>query len=485
MRIVHAASEMFPFIKTGGLADVVGALTGSLAEMGNEVTVFLPGYRAVLESETLSDAGDFQPLAIEMGDQIFQGEVRTKELSKNLTLHLICRDEFFDRSQTYGTPTRDYEDNAERFLFFSKAVVDVLGKSRSKFDVVHSHDWQAALIPLLLRMEELRRRRLLAEKTFLTIHNLAFQGIFPMRVFDLTGFPDEFRGIDGLEFYGNINFLKGGILFSDRVGTVSPTYGREILTPEFGCGLEGVLHSRKEKLFCQLNGIDSEIWNPEIDRLLPANYSVEDLSGKWICRKELLKQVKLKPKEKGPVFGMICRFTEQKGLELFRGAIDRLLERDCRLVILGSGSPVYEEWLRGLQEKFPEKMSVHSGMNEKLSHLIEAGSDFFLMPSIFEPCGLNQMYSMRYGTLPLVSRVGGLADTVIDLDEKPDEGTGISFPPTVAGLKDGLDRAFEVYSDKKRMKAAIERAMKQDFSWKKAAKGYQRLYERPLSFPSK
>src|SRR5690625_1665914 len=480
MRIVHAASEMFPFIKTGGLADVVGALTGSLAEMGHEVTVFLPGYRTVLESEELSDARHLQSLEIEMGDQVFRGEVRTKELSKNLTLHLICREEFFDRSYPYGTPVRDYDDNAERFLFFSKSVVEVLGESRLKYDVLHSHDWQTALIPLLLRLEEQRRRQLLAARTFLTIHNLAFQGIFPMRVFDLTGFPDELRGIEGLEFYGNINFLKGGILFADRVGTVSPTYCREILTPEFGCGLEGVLRAQQDKFFRRSNGIDSEIWSRETDRFLPANYTAEDLAGKSVCQKELLRQVKLKAKGKGQIFGMICRFTEQKGLELFRGAINRLLERDCRLVVLGSGSPVYEERLKGLVKENPGKISLHSGMNEELSHLIEAGSDFFIMPSIFEPCGLNQMYSMRYGTLPLVSRVGGLADTVVDLDERPDEGTGISFPPTVAGLKDGFDRAFEVYSDKKRMKAAIRRAMEQDFSWKKAAKDYQELYESAL-----
>lgn len=448
--------------------------------MGHEVAVFLPGYRAVLESPELANAKRVHALGIEMDDRVFHGEVLAKELSKNLTLYLVCRDEFFDRRFPYGTPARDYEDNAERFLFFSKAVVEVLSHIRFKADIVHCHDWQAALIPALLRFEEQRRGTLLAGKTILTIHNLAFQGIFPMRIFPQTGLPDELRGVDGLEFYGQVSFLKGGILFSDWISTVSPTYCREILTPEFGCGLEGVLATRKDDLFCQINGIDYDQWNPESDSLLPANYSAKNLSGKKKCQEVLLKQLKLKEKEAGPVFGMICRFAEQKGLELLRGCIGYLLSQDCRLVILGGGSPAYERWLRELAQAHPDKVSISTGMDEKLSHLIEAGSDFFLMPSIFEPCGLNQMYSMRYGTVPLVSRVGGLADTVVDVDENPSKGTGISFPPTRAGLQDGLERAFALYADQKRMKRVITRAMAQDFSWQRAAAGYQRLYESSL-----
>lgn len=484
MRIVHAASELFPFIKTGGLADAVGALTRELAAMGHEVAVFLPGYRAVLEAPELRDARRIHALGIEMDDRFYHGEVLAKELAPRLTLYLICRDEYFDRRFPYGIAARDYEDNAERFLFFSKAVVEVLSHIRFKADIVHCHDWQTALIPALLRFEEQRRGTLLAGKTVLTIHNLAFQGIFPMRVFSKTGLPDELRGVDGLEFYGQVNFLKGGILFSDWITTVSPTYCREILTPEFGCGLEGVLATRKSDLFCQINGIDYDVWNPEEDPHLPANYSAEDLAGKKVCRRHLLKQLSLAPKAKGkaggPIFGMICRFAEQKGLELLRACMDDLLQNDSRLIILGNGSPSYEQWLNEVAEANPGRVSVSSGMDERLSHLIEAGSDFFLMPSIFEPCGLNQMYSMRYGTVPLVSRVGGLADTVVDIDDDPDSGTGITFPPTADGLREGIRRAFALYADTRRMKSVIVRGMKQDFSWRKAARGYARLYEDAL-----
>jgi starch synthase len=480
MKIVHAASELFPFVKTGGLADAVGALTHSLAGMGHETAVFLPGYRAVLSHPALADARRIHSLGIEMDDRILHGEVLAKKLENNRTLYLICRDEFFDRQHPYGTPARDYEDNADRFIFFSKAVVEVLSHIRFKADIVHCHDWQTALIPALLRLEEQRRGSLLAGKTILTIHNLAYQGIYPMRNFPLTGLPDELRGMDGLEFYGQINFLKGGILFSDWISTVSPTYCREILTSEYGCGLEGVLATRQDDLFCQINGIDYEVWNPETDPCLPANFSARKFSGKKVCQAELLKQRGLAEKGEGPVFGMICRLAEQKGLELLRAGIGNFLHRDCRLIVLGNGNPSYERWLLELARAHPEKISVNTGMDEKLSHLIEAGCDFFLMPSIFEPCGLNQMYSMRYGTLPLASRVGGLADTVIDVDQHPDTGTGISFPPTPSGFQDGLDRAYALYADQKRMRAAITRAMKQDFSWKKAAAGYQRLYESSL-----
>jgi starch synthase len=480
MKIVHAASELFPFIKTGGLADAVGALTRSLAASGHEIAVFLPGYRAVLDHPEIAGAERIHTLGIEMEDQFYSGEVLSKKLGEHLTLYLICRDEFFDRRSPYGTSGRDYEDNGERFIFFSKAVVEVLGQVRFKADIVHCHDWQTALVPLFLRLEEGRRGTLLAGKTILTIHNLAFQGIFPMRLFPLTNLPDELRGVDGLEYYGQVNFLKAGILFSDWISTVSPTYAREILTPRFGCGLEGVLTRRKDDLFCQINGIDYEVWDPEKDAYLPARYSAAKLEGKYKNQEALLAEMKLKPKGDGPVFGMICRFTQQKGMDLLREVIGAFTDRDCRLIVLGGGNPDYERWLRDLADAHPEKIGLSIGMNEKLSHLIEAGSDFFLMPSIFEPCGLNQMYSMRYGTLPLASQVGGLADTVIDIDGNPAEGTGLSFPPTREGFQDGIERAYSLYKDKDRMKQAIDRAMKRDFSWDRAAAGYERLYESAL-----
>ncbi len=478
MKIVHAASELFPFVKTGGLADAAAALSQSLARQGNPVAVFLPGYRAVLEHPRVREkARKAITLGIEMDDQFHHGEVLEVGLEKNLTLYLVCRDEFFDRRHPYGVGGRDYEDNGERFLFFAKAVVEALSQLRLKADIVHCHDWQTAMIPLLLRYEERRRSAVLAGRTLLTIHNLAFQGIFPMRLFPLTNLPEELRGMDGLEYYGQINYLKAGILFSDSVTTVSPTYGKEILTPEFGCGLEGVLKTRKEDLFCQVNGIDTGLWNPADDPHLPAAYGPEDLSGKSRCQEKLLKQTGLKPKGKGPVYGMICRFTPQKGLELIRANGGFFAKRDCRLVVLGSGGEEDERWFKELAAAHPGKISVNTGMNEALSHLIEAGADFFLMPSTFEPCGLNQMYSMRYGTVPLVSRVGGLADTVTDIGRDPEEGTGILFPPTAEGLAEGLSRSLDLYADRPAMERAIRNGMSRDLSWDNAAAAYLRHYE--------
>ena len=480
MKIVHAASELFPYVKTGGLADAVGSLAGTLAGEGHEVSVFLPGYRAVFDHPDAASATRKLRLKIEMGDVFFSGDVRIFSPRKNLTIYLICREEFFDRQGLYGNGERDYEDNQQRYIFFAKAVIETLRLLELQADVVHCHDWQTALLPVLLRYDERRHGMTLAMKTVFTIHNIAFQGIFPMRAFSLANLPDELLGIDGLEYYGQINMLKGGILFADRVTTVSPRYAKEIQTPEFGCGLEGVVATRADDLTGLLNGIDPAVWNPAIDRLLPANYNVANLSGKEACREELLRQLGLDPKFKGPIFGMICRLTEQKGLDLLLANKDFFSNESCRIVVLGSGEKRYENALQEMAAAAPDRVGLSMGLDETTSHLIEAGSDFFLMPSLFEPCGLNQMYSQAYGTVPLVSHVGGLVDTVIDADEHPASGTGLSFPPTVAGLRNGLERALKLYADKTRFAGVRQRGMQKDFSWASAAKAYGNLYQDSL-----
>ena len=481
MKIVHATGELYPYVKTGGLADAVGATVEALAGYGHQVAVFLPGYRAVLDSPELTDAERLFSFGVEMGPDLFQGEVRICRPRKNLTLYLVCRDEYFDRRFPYGRPDRDYEDNAERFIFFSKAVVEALVRLGLKPDVVHCHDWQAALIPVLLRIEERRRAVAIAGKTLLTIHNLAFQGVFPRKTFALTNLPDELLQVDGLEFYGQVNLLKGGILFSDCLTTVSPTYAREILTPKFGCGLEGVLALRADDLVSVLNGIDTSIWNPEKDPHLPASYSASKPEGKRVCRRALLRASGFDESFEGPVFGLICRFTEQKGVHLIPETADFFQGDRARLVILGSGAPEYEDIIRELVELRPEAVHASFLQDESLSHLIEAGSDFFLMPSIFEPCGLNQMYSQHYGTVPVVSRVGGLADTVVDLDDPSGLGTGIYFEPDSAeALLAALERAQTLYRDSKRMRATMLRGMKTDFSWNTAVRRYESLYREIL-----
>jgi starch synthase len=480
MKIVHVASELFPYVKTGGLADAVASLAGTLADNGHQVLVFLPGYRAALEHADAAGAQRQFRLKIEMGNQFLSGDVKVFSPRKNLSVHLICREEFFDRRGLYGNGERDFEDNADRFIFFCKGVVEALRLGDIQADVVHSHDWQAALLPLLIRESERRQGVTLAMKTIFTIHNIAFQGVFPRATFARTNLPDELNGMDGLEYYEQISFMKGGILFADRVTTVSPRYAQEIQTPEFGCGLDGVVQTRAEDIVGLLNGVDTAVWNPATDKLLPARYGASDLRGKKTCRDELLKQVGLDPKFAGPVFGMICRLTEQKGIDLVLANQDFFLTQDCRLIVLGSGERRYEDALRALVNRAPTKIVLVAKLDENMSHLIEAGSDFFIMPSHFEPCGLNQMYSQIYGTIPVVSRVGGLADTVIDADDQPDAGTGIMCDATAPSLRHALTRALELYGDQTRYSEVQQRAMAREFSWKVASAGYETLYRESL-----
>ncbi len=480
MKIVHVASELYPYMKTGGLADAVAALAGALADHAHEVSVFLPGYRAVIEHADAAGAERRLRLKIEMGDQFLSGDVRVFSPRKNLQVYLICREEFYDRRAPYGNGERDYEDNSDRFVFFCKGVIETLRLADVQADVVHCHDWQAALLPLLLREAERRHRVTLALKTVFTIHNIAYQGLFPATTFARTNLPDELYHIDGLEYYSQVNYMKGGILFADRVTTVSPQYAREIQTPEFGCGLDGVAQTRAEDIVGLLNGVDTSIWNPTVDSLLPARYSRADLSGKAVCRAELMKRCGFDADFKGPVFGMICRFAEQKGVDLVLANRDFFLTRACRLVVLGTGDKRMEAEMRALAAEAPGKVSLAAKLDEGMSHLIEAGCDFFVMPSLFEPCGLNQMYSQVYGTVPIASRVGGLVDTVTDADEFPASGTGLMCEPNAASLRDALERALALYAEPARYGAVQQRGMGRDFSWEVAAAGYETLYREAL-----
>lgn len=480
MKIVQAASELFPYVKTGGLADAVAALSATLAERGHEVSVFLPGYRAAVDHPLAANAKRTVGLRIEMGDTFMTGEVRSFSPAKNLTVHLVCREEFFDRRNLYGTPERDYEDNHHRFIFFCKGVVETMRFLELSADVVQGHDWQCGLLPLLLRHAEQRYGVTLAMKTVFTIHNIAFQGVFPMRSFYRTNLPEELMGIDGVEFYGQMSMMKGGILFSDRVTTVSPRYAREIQTAEFGCGLDGVVATRADDLLGLINGIDTDVWNPATDTLIPGNYTPDDLSGKALCRADLLKRSGFDPKFKGPVFGMVCRLTEQKGVDMVIDNAEFFLKNDVKLIVLGKGDKALEAALRDMTAAAPGKISLSARLDESMSHLIEAGSDFFVMPSRFEPCGLNQMYSQAYGTIPLVTRVGGLADTVIDIDQYPDTGTGITFPTHAEGLGHGLKRALKLYADQVQLQAVQVRGMRTDFGWSRTAQAYEDLYDNAI-----
>lgn len=506
MRIAHAASEVFPYLKTGGLADMVAALSGVLADRGHEVALFMPGYRSVLDGPHLKGAELSHRLKIEMGDSFLPGDVYTLKPRAGLTIYFIGREEFFDRKLPYWTGERDYDDNDARFIYFQKAVTELLRLTDFKADIVHCHDWQTGMLPLFLRDAEQRYGTTLALKTVFTIHNIAYQGIFPRKSFHLTNLPEELLSIDGLEYYDQMCMMKAGIVFADIVTTVSPRYAKEIQTPEFGNGMDGVIATRLEDLHGFINGIDMAVWNPAIDASLPARFSVENMAGKALCRERLLQEFGWSPKPasaakrrsgqtnpglpvaaapngngfKGPVFGMVCRFTVSKGIDLLLGAEEFFANEDCRLVVLGGGEKKYEEEVRALAARHPGKIAVCVRLDEAMSHLVEAGSDFFLMPSLFEPCGLNQMYSQTYGTVPLVSRVGGLVDTVVDIDASPEAGTGIMFPPTQEAFDRALRRALALYADKAKYAEVQRRAMRRDFSWKTAVAAYERLYANAL-----
>jgi starch synthase len=476
MKIVHAASELFPYVKTGGLADAVASLAGALADRGHEVTLFVPGYRSVVEHPDAADAETLLRPKIEMGDVFMSGEIRRFVAREGVTVYLVCRDEFFDRRNPYGTSERDYEDNHHRFIFFCKGVVETMRLLRMNADVLHCHDWQTGLLPLILRHAEQRHGDVLAMRTVFTIHNLAFQGVFPMRSFYRTNLPDELMGIDGVEFYGQMNMMKAGILFADRVTTVSPRYAQEIQTVEFGCGLEGVVATRAEDLRGLLNGIDSAIWNPATDVLLPATYTADDLGGKWRCRAELLRRHGFNPDYEGPVFGMVCRLTTQKGVDLVLANREFFKREDCLFIVLGRGDPALEKGLRELAQALPKRVALSTRLDEGMSHLVTAGSDFFLMPSRFEPCGLSQMYSQTYGTVPVVTGVGGLADTVVDIDEDPAHGTGIQVPVTAEGVLSGLERALRLHRNVKKLVSVQLRGMARDFGWGGTVSAYEELY---------
>lgn len=477
MKIVHAASELFPYVKTGGLADAVASLGGAQADSGHQVALFVPGYRSVVDHPDAAEAETLLRPKIEMGDVFMSGEIRAFSPREGVTVYLVCRDEFFDRRNPYGTPERDYEDNHHRFIFFCKGVVEAMRLLRMNADVIHCHDWQTGLLPLLLRHAEQRHGDVLAMRTVFTIHNMAFQGVFPMRSFYRTNLPEELMGIDGVEFYGQMNMLKGGILFADRVTTVSPRYAQEIQTPEFGCGLEGVVATRGDDIVGLLNGVDSAVWNPTTDPLLPATYTVDDLGGKWRCRAELLRRHGFNPDYDGPVFGMVCRLTTQKGVDLVLANREFFKREDCRLIVLGRGDPALEKGLKELAAALPKRVALSTKLDEGMSHLVTAGSDFFLMPSRFEPCGLSQMYSQSYGTVPVVTGVGGLADTVVDIDEDPKNGTGIQIPVTAEGVLSGLERALRLHRNVKKLVEVQLRGMRRDFSWNATAKALDELYE--------
>ncbi|HBG46317.1 MAG TPA: glycogen synthase GlgA [Deltaproteobacteria bacterium] len=472
LNVVIAAPEAAPFAKTGGLADVSGSLPAALKQMGCEVHLFMPYYREIagkhLEVEKTLE------VPVNMGRRIINAEVLLAD-HQGVSVHFIKRDEFFDRSYLYGTPEGDYFDNLERYAFFSRAVLEVIKALDLKPDIIHCNDWQTGLIPAYLNDIYRGDPAFSKTATVFTVHNIAYQGQFPANLYDITGLGYYMLNPEGLEFWGNLSLLKAGIVFSEAITTVSKGYSLEIQTPEYGYGLEGVLSKRKDDLFGILNGVDYTEWDPATDTAIPENYSTEDLKGKSACRKKLLKDFGLKVKARTPLIGMITRLADQKGIDILAEAMPELMKMDLALVILGSGDRRYQDLLAGLARSYPEKLSVKVAFNGHLSHLVEAGADIFLMPSRYEPCGLNQIYSLKYGTVPVVRATGGLDDTVTDYSEG--NGTGFKFKEYSApALVQKVAEALKLFGNKKAWKGLQEKGMKENFSWDDAASRYIEVY---------
>ena len=468
------ASEVTPFAKTGGLADVIGTLSIALERLGHEVCIVAPAYRSVLQGDfCVREAGIM--LSVPLSDQEVKATVLETTVGKGVPVYLIRSDPYFDREFLYGAPDGDYTDNAERFVFFSRAALELL--RRKPVDIVHGHDWQAALAVVFLKTQASRYAETAAAKTVFTIHNLGFQGIFGPPAWPLLNLAAGYFTPQFLEFYGNISFLKGALLFADKITTVSPSYAREIMSAEQGFGLEGVLQQRAPDLIGILNGVDYHHWNPWTDPFLVCHYGEHSLTVKRDCKKALQRATGLQDKFNTPLIAMISRLTSQKGFDLIEESFDALLERDVQVVLLGAGEPRFEQFFRAAAARYPGRVAVEIGFNEALAHQIEAGADLFLMPSLYEPCGLNQMFSLKYGTIPIVRAVGGLKDTVQDYVAETPTGTGFVFQPYESeAMLDAVDRGLVVYRNKKAWTALRRRAMAMDFSWDRSAKLYSNLY---------
>ena len=478
MRVLMASSEVHPYSKTGGLGDMVAGLAKTLAKKGHHVGIVTPLYRGIREKHSDVRRADWH-MSVQLGKRRVSGELWVQEPMPGLTLYFVGQPEFFNRQGIYSEGGSDYGDNAERFIFFSKAVVHLARYLPWQPEVIHVHDWQVGMVPLLLRQEQHASGWRSPPPVMLTIHNLAYQGTFAANAFQLTNIPWQQFNIRTAEFYGAMDCLKAGIAASDVITTVSPRYAREITTEEFGCGLDGLLRERIKVLHGVLNGVDYEEWNPATDVHLPVRYTATTLEAKELVKRELLKEMGLPVKARVPLFGTITRLAEQKGLDLLVPALDEMLaHNEMQFVVLGSGEQRYERALHHLEKKHPGKVGVRIGYNHALSHRIEAACDFYLMPSRFEPCGLNQLYSLRYGTIPVVRAVGGLDDSVIDAQENTPDATGIKFSEySPAALAHAIRKALALYAAPQAFHQFRVNAMAADFSWDQTANRYLDLYQ--------
>jgi len=489
MRIVLASSEVVPFSKTGGLADVAAALPKALSLVGHDVSVITPYYPQVLKKNGRSDLA-IEPtglsVQVKVGPKQVEGRILKSKLpGSRVSVFLIEQPIYFDRPGLYVENDQDFRDNSERFIFFSRAVMEASRVLDLNPEIVHANDWQTALVPALVNIEYRGTPGFEQTATVFTIHNMAFQGQFWHWDMLLTGLDWKFFNWRQMECYGHLNLLKTGIAFADLISTVSPTYAQEIQTPEFGCGLNGALSSRRDDLFGILNGVDTDVWNPATDTHIARNYSAASLNdGKLACKVALQQRMNLPVRPSVMLLGSISRMTHQKGFQLLEQCSGMLLDQDVQFVFLGSGEPRFEGMLQKMATDHPTKVATSIGYDDQLSHLIEAGADVFLMPSEFEPCGLNQMYSLIYGTVPIVRSVGGLADSVVDATDENllnRTANGFSFKEFRSDvLFWNICRARAMFADKQKWNQLQQTGMKQDWSWTHSAREYVSVYERAI-----
>jgi starch synthase len=476
MHIAFAASECVPFSKTGGLADVIGALPKALAALGHQVSVYVPRYRQT----KLADAQTVvRSVTVPFDDKYRFCSVVTAGSTAGVRFYFVDYPPYFDRESLYGTANGDYPDNAERYAMFSRAVLEA-SKILGVPHVFHCHDWQSALVPVMLKTIYAEDPAFRDVATVFTIHNMGYQGLFPPDILPLLMLPWDLLTISKMEFFGQVNFLKGALVFSDFITTVSKKYSQEIQTTEYGFGLEGVLRNRAATVSGIVNGVDYDEWSPQTDKYIASKYSPQDLSGKKACKKDLLNAFGLPQADLNlPVLGIVSRFAIQKGFDLIAQIIDRLVREEMILVVLGSGDRSYEDMFQRMSKQFPNKVAVKVAYDNALAHKVESGADMFLMPSRYEPCGLNQIYSLKYGTVPIVRATGGLDDTIEPWDARTGKGTGFKFHDyNGEALLAAIKHALTAYRDQSSWQTLMRNGMGRDFSWAASAREYGKIYDR-------
>jgi len=474
VNILLISPEVAPFAKSGGLADVAGALPQALNRLGHDVRIVLPGYRGIAGRFPLEETGVVVEATV--GGRLQRAAVR-RTLLGEVPVYCLDHPGYFDRDGLYGTPDGDYPDNAERFGFFCRAALELPRSLGWRPDVLHCNDWQSGLVPALLRTAYRDDPFYAATGSLLTIHNLGYQGLFSYDALAPLGLDPGLFSVEALEYWGRFSLLKGGVVFADRVNTVSETYCLETLTPEYGFGFDGILRARGAAYSGILNGLDGRQWNPAADAALPTLYGAADLAGKKDCKRALQRELGLAEEPDVPLVAMVTRLDTQKGLDMVEGAWEGILERGLQFVLLGTGEEKHMRFFAGLQGHLPRQISINLAFDDAFSRRIYAGSDLFLMPSRYEPCGLGQLIALRYGSIPVVRRTGGLADTIVDPAIAPDASNGFTFgEPTPLSLLVALDRTLELYRQPQRWQAMVRRGMEQDFSWNRSAQHYLVLY---------